>query len=187
MAKNKIGTITKALEAQISSLSGVVDITAFRQLQKELVYFLERDRLTGAYNRWKIEEILKEEMHKVANKKRPLALMLIDIDDFKKINDAKGHTTGDLLLQMTANHLSQHIEKTFSAKYLGRWGGDEFLYVLPLEYIGRATSLSIKYPGCMDKCSISTGMAYWKKGDTITSFVDRADKEMYKNKALKKA
>ena len=188
MAKSKIGTITKALEAQISSLSGVVDITAFRQLQMELVRFLERDYLTGAYNRWKIEEVLEEEMRRVAILKRgELAIMLIDIDNFKRTNDTEGHTTGDLLLRMTANYLSKSIERTFSAKYLGRWGGDEFLYVLPYEYIARAESLTVKYPGCMGKCSISTGIAYWKKGDTVTSFIDRADKEMYKNKASKKA
>ncbi|WP_170145623.1 GGDEF domain-containing protein [Hydrogenothermus marinus] len=86
------------------------------------------DTLTNVYNRRKLYEILEYEIEKVKRYKRPLSLMIIDIDDFKKINDTYGHNFGDEILKEVAKILKSNIRKI---DYVGRLGGEEFLVILP--------------------------------------------------------
>ncbi|WKY42944.1 GGDEF domain-containing protein [Eubacteriaceae bacterium ES2] len=84
------------------------------------------DSLTGLINRRKIEEVFDYEMSKRCRRK--LAVILIDIDHFKKINDNFGHDIGDLVLKSVANKLLKALRQGDS---VGRWGGEEFIMLLP--------------------------------------------------------
>lgn len=86
------------------------------------------DQLTGVYNRRKFEELLKNEISRISRYHQPASIVLIDIDNFKRINDHYGHPVGDRVLQEFAGLLKNNIRDTDS---ISRWGGEEFLILLP--------------------------------------------------------
>ena len=86
------------------------------------------DDLTGIYNRRHIFVELEREIERAIRYERPLSGMMIDVDDFKKINDRYGHLTGDRVLRSFTRILEDSIRKI---DILGRYGGDEFLLILP--------------------------------------------------------
>lgn len=126
--KNEAGEITHFI--------GVwQDITARRKddevskAEKEAFKKQSRtDDLTGLYNRRHIFVELEREFERATRYKRPLSGMMIDIDDFKKINDKYGHLTGDRVIRTFARLLEDSIR---TIDILGRYGGDEFLLILP--------------------------------------------------------
>jgi diguanylate cyclase (GGDEF)-like protein/PAS domain S-box-containing protein len=93
------------------------------------------DELTGLYNRRHIFVALEREFERARRYERPLSGMMIDIDDFKKINDQYGHLTGDPVLRTFARVLKKSIR---TVDILGRYGGDEFLLILPETQIEKA-------------------------------------------------
>ncbi|MCE5195282.1 MAG: diguanylate cyclase [Nitrospiraceae bacterium] len=86
------------------------------------------DMLTGAYNRRKFEEVLKLEFAKVQRYNKPLACMMLDIDHFKKINDTFGHHSGDAVLKETYEIIKSSAREIDT---VARWGGEEFIMLLP--------------------------------------------------------
>ncbi|NQY92867.1 MAG: ABC transporter substrate-binding protein, partial [Campylobacteraceae bacterium] len=88
---------------------------------KELTYLSQTDNLTKIYNRIKINQVLDEQMNLFKRYKETFGVILIDIDYFKKVNDAFGHDIGDIVLIEFVNHLKNNIR---DVDYLGRWGGE---------------------------------------------------------------
>lgn len=86
------------------------------------------DSLTGAYTHGYLQEVLELEMQHSLTHKTPLSVLVIDIDDFKKINDNYGHLFGDRVIKETAETVSANIR---SEDIFGRHGGDEFLVIMP--------------------------------------------------------
>ena len=86
------------------------------------------DSLTGLYNRSKLDAILIDELARYARTQRQFALLMLDIDYFKTLNDTHGHVVGDEILKDVARILLQSIR---SIDYAARYGGDEFLIILP--------------------------------------------------------
>jgi len=86
------------------------------------------DELTGLPNRRKLFENMDSEMIRARRYKRPLSLLIIDIDCFKDINDTYGHSIGDEILKLTAIRGQKAIRKSDT---LARWGGDEFVFLMP--------------------------------------------------------
>lgn len=86
------------------------------------------DALTTLTNRSQMEQILRDELSQSASARTPLSVLLIDLDDFKQVNDTHGHEAGDQVLREVAMRLRCTLRLTDSA---GRWGGEEFLAVLP--------------------------------------------------------
>lgn len=97
-----------------------------KNLQLEKLAFY--DPLCGVFNRRYFENHLKQEMARISRYGNESCVAIIDIDDFKIINDRYGHPAGDYLLQKTVEIISSHIRKS---DILARWGGDEFILLLP--------------------------------------------------------
>lgn len=151
-----------------------------------------KDDLTQLYNRRHILQALETEMQRSQRYDRPLSIAMLDIDHFKKINDAFGHRTGDDVLRSIARYLKGSSRVT---DMVGRYGGEEFLVILPetnaegaigySERVRRAveefgkTQLSEFAPNL----TISGGVsAFDPSGDTLETLLDRVDRALYKAK-----
>ena len=99
-----------------------------RQLRETLRAQSIRDPLTGWFNRRYMEETLEREIGRVARNKRPLVVIMLDVDNFKEFNDTFGHEAGDVALQNLCQMLKTHIR---SEDVACRFGGDEFVLILP--------------------------------------------------------
>jgi diguanylate cyclase (GGDEF)-like protein len=110
------------LKARLNAGRRIVEL--HRLLKRQATY----DFLTGLLNRRTILEQAEKEYMRAKREKKPLGLMLIDIDDFKKINDTFGHLAGDKILAAVAERLQRNIR---SYDKIGRYGGDEILVLLP--------------------------------------------------------
>ena len=97
-------------------------------LQERLRNQSIRDPLTGLFNRRYLEESLEREINRALRSKKPLGLIMLDIDHFKKFNDTHGHDAGDAVLREVATMLGSHLRKADSAC---RYGGEEFTLILP--------------------------------------------------------
>lgn len=114
---------------RITHFVGIWQDTTQRKLfEDELQTQSRTDDLTGQYNRRHILVELEREVERALRYGRRLSGMMVDIDDFKKINDQYGHTVGDRVLRAFAGVLERSIRKV---DILGRYGGDEFLVILP--------------------------------------------------------
>jgi diguanylate cyclase (GGDEF)-like protein len=156
-----------------------------------LLYRATRDSLTGLWNRTAILDILTREIEVARQRLTPLAVALIDIDHFKRINDGRGHLCGDEVLRTLGTQLVGRIRTSDS---LGRYGGEEFLLVvpgaprqrpfLPLERLRRAIAdIPFSYEGSPVRVTASFGMAWLRPdSDTTESLLGRADTALYSAK-----
>lgn len=94
---------------------------------QQLAELATMDRLTGLYNRGEIESILQNELSDRRRNKKHISGIMVDLDDFKRINDTHGHDVGDQVLKWTGRVLRNNIRRGDAA---GRWGGEEFFIVL---------------------------------------------------------
>ena len=149
------------------------------------------DKLTGLYNRLKLDEVLTMRIAEFKRYKTEFSIILIDIDDFKKINDTYGHDVGDYVLKTVAKTLK---ENTRTTDVVGRWGGEEFvvvcentnldeIYILA-EHL-RVIISEINFDMVGNK-TVSLGIAQFKENDTISSVFKRADKRLYNAKTTGK-
>ncbi|GAB3018715.1 putative bifunctional diguanylate cyclase/phosphodiesterase [Bowmanella dokdonensis] len=102
------------------------DVTADLALQQQVYHQANHDQLTGLYNRYAFDRLLKEQLARAREQGKPSVLCYIDMDQFKLVNDSCGHQAGDELLRQVANLLSGNLQ---SADILARVGGDEFCLV----------------------------------------------------------
>jgi len=150
----------------------------------EIKRISEHDYLTGIYNRRTINEVLVKEIKRSDRYGFTFAVILLDIDSFKKTNDEFGHTAGDHLLV----EMSEVMRNTTRASdTIGRWGGEEFLVVCPqtdrdgvflLAEKLRKNIDDRKFSVVGDK-TVSVGVAEYHAGDNAESIVARADKALY--------
>jgi len=170
--------------------SGNRNITALlqenRQLRKEREILLKKaftDPLTGLYNRSRMEEIFLFEHQKFLQYGTPFTIALIDLDNFKDVNDTFGHTIGDKYLKMISRHMMDFFRKKGN---IGRWGGEEFLIMLPGMGLREAKLLverfqtSFRDIDCptIGKRTASFGLAAIDADDTLSSLVSRADEAL---------
>lgn len=162
-------------------------IESDEKMQSEIKRLAEEDYLTRLYNRRKIHEIIDNEIIRSKRYNSAFAVILIDIDDFKNINDTHGHNTGDRALVQFSTTLRQTIRESDIA---GRWGGEEFLIICPETTIAGALSLAEKLRGDIEKnefsgigkMTASFGVTGIKHGDNARSMIHRADKALYSAK-----
>jgi diguanylate cyclase (GGDEF)-like protein len=106
----------------------VVAIFARVQRARQLAEVMTRDSLTGLLQHAHIKERLASELQRSLRTEQPVAVVMLDIDHFKKVNDTYGHLCGDQVIKSLAALLQQQLRKT---DFIGRYGGEEFLLVLP--------------------------------------------------------
>jgi diguanylate cyclase (GGDEF)-like protein len=148
-----------------------------------------RDPLTNCLNRRAFESELKRGLSLAASHDRPLSLIMVDIDNFKKVNDTYGHPTGDRVLRMLADILRGEIE---AGAIAARLGGEEFAIVLPDYEIERVVALaerirtrveSMRVPGVSGNITASFGIAAFPlQASSYDSLIDRADGALYQAK-----
>lgn len=171
-----------------TDLMGGNCVRVFWKLIEELRRRVGTDGLTNAYNRVKFNEIIKGEIGRAKRYKRPLALSIFDIDDFKRINDTFGHTSGDSVLIAITNLARKNVRET---SYIFRWGGEEFVILLPETTLDGARVQAERIRKEIadhefeqaGRVTVSFGIARYREDDTADSFLKRADEAMYKVKA----
>lgn len=147
----------------------------------------QRDGLTGLYNRNYFDEQISSESFSARRHERPLSLVMIDIDYFKKVNDIYGHQGGDEVLRVVAFKLLKTLR---ASDTLARYGGEEFALILPhlskQEGIAVAERLRriienevIEYDGQKIKVTISLGVSDFIIGDTPDKLIKDADTALY--------
>ncbi len=109
-------------------LGTVTDITPQKLTEKKLAQFASHDALTGLKNRRAFDDGLAVELARAERNERIFAVFLLDLDNFKLINDQYGHDMGDSVLQHAAERLSSSLRKS---DMIARIGGDEFILMLP--------------------------------------------------------
>lgn len=190
------GTVTKRNEkGDALIVSGIVfDISKNKQVEKELKQSNEKlkklvitDELTGAFNRRFMLEKIDIEIQRYYNTESTFSLIMVDIDDFKLINDHLGHNVGDNVLKSFVEIIQSRIRKSDT---LARWGGEEFIILLPdtkqSDAIEVAENIRIQLNHvCMDDAGIVTasiGVASYHKGENTDTTIKRADDLMYRAK-----
>lgn len=153
---------------------------------KEAVVISETDFLTGLANRKKLDETLLSFVKLARKSNFGFSALLIDIDDFKVINDSYGHLQGDKVLKTIANMLKRNFSEPV---VYGRWGGDEFLVLLPnmrystVNEIRKSIISSVAdYRVQGFHISLSVGITEFKKSMTEAQMFESLDKDLYENK-----
>lgn len=169
----------------------VRDVTELHQMQQRLKFQATKDTLTGLNNRWQFGQELEEQLKLAQAGGDSLALLQLDLDNFKAINDGYGHAAGDQLLREVARRLKSQLR---SEGTLARLGGDEFIVLLLgdnaarakfwSEQILAALSIPFKHDGLALDFGASVGIALYpdnaQTGDDLMRFADMA---MYSAKA----
>ena len=151
---------------------------------EQLKYYAQHDRLTGLLNRGGIEKVLQDVVAFVDRDIYHASGMMIDVDRFKTINDTYGHAQGDLILKTIADVIHTSARKTDKA---GRWGGDEFMVVLPGASEKDACTIAERIRFSIEECSfdngcratVSIGVSEIKKGEELMQFYNRVDQALY--------
>lgn len=155
------------------------------------------DKLTGLYNRLKLDEILLLEVEKHKRYQTIFSVIILDIDNFKAVNDTYGHDVGDCVLKHLASILKNNIRHI---DFVGRWGGEEFVLVCENTQLDNAFQLAENLRkkvaaalfDTVGQQTISLGVTEFTTGDTLISVFKRADEALYeakhsgKNKTVKK-
>jgi diguanylate cyclase (GGDEF)-like protein/hemerythrin-like metal-binding protein/PAS domain S-box-containing protein len=146
------------------------------------------DRLTGLWNRARIEESARHEISRMERYGYPLSLLFIDLDHFKRINDTHGHSAGDDVLRQFAEVARQAMRGT---DLLGRWGGEEFLMLCTHTNLAAARILAqrlrqgvsaYRFPG-VGQVTASIGVAQCQEGESLEHWVARCDRALYRAKS----
>jgi len=163
--------------------------------REKLTYLATRDPLTGLLNRREMESMLEREFSRAIRYGTPLAVLFIDCDDFKAVNDTYGHDCGDALLQYLAEHIQDMIRKDDLAF---RYAGDEFVVILPNQSSKEALKVSkrlqkffethaLKFQKSRVPVSISCGTASTREAGIKKpgALLEKADDRLYQAKKEK--
>jgi two-component system cell cycle response regulator len=165
--------------------TGIIrDISERKQLEAAVLELARTDHVTGLFTRRAGEEAIAREVARAARYQRPLSFALLDLDHFKRVNDAFGHAAGDLVLQCLGKLLLTRLRK---ADIVVRWGGEEILLVLPETAIEGASSLveairsqiSDTPVDGVGQVTASIGLVELLPNETAALAIARADAKLY--------
>ncbi len=145
------------------------------------------DALTGVFNRRKYDQDLGKEISRAQRYKLPLSGIMLDLDNFKRINDDYGHLAGDSVLVRLCSYVRTLIRRN---DQIYRWGGEEFIIILPNTRLIAATQLANRIQSFLKKADFSPankvacsfGVASWNEYEIADSFTSRLDQLLYQAK-----
>jgi diguanylate cyclase (GGDEF)-like protein len=193
--KELLGAVERALVKQSFFLRYMQMLEALRRKKEKLEKLSITDRLTDLYNRTYFEEILNREELRLRRYKRPIAIVMVDINDLKRINDDFGHVKGDKIIKEAAKILRNTCR---GSDIVARYGGDEFVILLPETTQGGASSLA----NCLRRAvsqwnlrntdpdlslNLAFGYACAENGASLIDALVQADANMYQDKMRQKA
>lgn len=164
----------------------VKQVYLFSQMQQQAL----TDKLTECYNRRSFELQLEKDLHLATRNRQPLSLIMIDLDNFKKINDRAGHTVGDIALRILADTLRAELRGVDTA---ARFGGDEFAVILPQADLEGARIVAERLRARIEQTEVpgfgsmtaSFGLATFPlHASARTTLVVAADQALYTSKSL---
>ncbi|MFC1521447.1 diguanylate cyclase [Elusimicrobiota bacterium] len=182
---DEVGKLTQAFNSMTTNL---------REKQEQLVQETITDELTGIYNFRYFQELIKKELERARRYKRPLSVLIVDIDHYKHYNDTQGHEMGNVILKMIAQTLKETLR---TEDTLSRYGGEEFGVLLPdtsteqgfvvAERL-RFNIESAPFPGeekqPLGKLTVSIGGATFPdNAETTQALIEYADQALYKSKS----
>ena len=171
-----------------TELGGPLRMSALVEESRRLALY---DPLTGIMNRRAFSTALEDVLQRAAAEATEVALVLLDVDHFKAINDQRGHAVGDLVLETLGTHLARFAG---AEDHIARWGGEEFVLAMSRTSAERAreraeqlrnsiAELDILAPdGGPVRITASLGLGSWRRGEHSDALVERADKAMYQAK-----
>jgi diguanylate cyclase (GGDEF)-like protein len=180
-------------EQQQANAQLALQLQQIQDLQVRLQEQAIRDALTGLYNRRYLDETLPRELSRARREGYPLAVIMVDIDHFKKINDAHGHPAGDDVIRSLGSILRQGEREGDMAC---RYGGEEFVVVLPHMAIDAAAARAerwrqdveaqrVEHAGVEMRFTISAGIAVFPAHtDSTEGLIECADLALYQSKSM---
>jgi diguanylate cyclase (GGDEF)-like protein/PAS domain S-box-containing protein len=192
--------LLEALEQRNHSLEALVEertrelSRVNQQLQVQLEEnrkMAETDALTSVANRYRLEKTLPQECDRAQRFRQPLSLIAMDIDDFKTINDHYGHALGDAALVQVVDCLKNAVRE---GDLLARWGGDEFILILPNTRLADAREVAEKIRQALTRLlpvgdfqvTLSFGVVQRFEEEQQTGLLARADQALYRSKVMGK-
>jgi len=168
-------------------LAAIVDVTAQRHAREDLLVQATRDALTGVFNRRYVENVLSKEVERAGRHGRPLAVAILDADNFKRINDTRGHQTGDEVLRAITERCRNTLR---SHDVFGRYGGEEFVIVFPETNLDEAGLVAERLRAAVADepfkvgddtlgVTVSIGLAAYTPGHDMDKLLQRADAALY--------
>jgi diguanylate cyclase (GGDEF)-like protein len=154
----------------------------------QVEHIVTHDSLTGLFNRRHMVEVITREAARVERSGMSMALVLIDLDHFKRVNDTYGHQVGDQVLQAFAQAAQSALRET---DIIGRWGGEEFVVLLPDTFPADRAMIAVERiqailadaqlcPGVPSlRVSFSAGVAVPRTGESLDAMLERADRALY--------
>jgi diguanylate cyclase len=187
-ARKRLQALEQLLAA---SVLGIADLRAKLAKAEEDA---NRDTLTGVANRRKFDATIVVAIERAANQKTQLALLLLDVDHFKRFNDTYGHLIGDKVLTLVAHVLMQQVREQDT---VARYGGEEFAIILPGADLPNATSIAEQIRQEFERRPIvnvtsgtqlgsltcSIGVTSYRHGERVGDLIDRADQALYQAKS----
>ena len=155
-----------------------------RDLHQTMIRLSQEDDLTGLFNRRRTAELIENEIQRASRYDTIFSIILMDIDHFKAVNDRFGHQAGDEVLIKITEVIRSKVRAT---DFVGRWGGEEFLIILPETDMDGGFSLANKirtrlesaYLGKIGYRTASFGVAAFEDADDIEAIIARADAGLY--------
>ena len=151
------------------------------------------DHVTGLANRREFERVMEREVALAERHNRRLALMMIDLDNLKRINDRLGHSAGDGALRLVAQQLQRVVR---ASDLCARVGGDEFAVAMPETDLDRARDVATRLRRAVDQAGlglrapgqveVSVGIAAWSQGQDWETVYQAADRDLYEDKRRRK-
>ena len=196
---SKFWAILRGKESIISGkqvrISAIIDISSIKEKEEKILYLANHDSLTGTYNRRFFQEILTQRIEVLQQMGHYGAILFIDLDDFKEINDTLGHDTGDTVLIEMTRRLKECAGKS---DIVARIGGDEFVVLLNLDTSGineaaykaeiiaeknlERIKLSLHLEDRDLRINASIGIAIIDRNATVSDLMKFADIAMYQAK-----
>lgn len=176
---------------KICGIVGLINnVTEHEKLRNKLKFAADTDGLTGLFNRRKIQSKIENELQNLKDNGDHMSVIMLDIDDFKRVNDTYGHNEGDMVIKALAGILKDKNVIGMEEYFAGRWGGEEFMLLLKKTELPEAEKIAEKIRMTFSETdldaiphqTVSLGVTQAKLRDTVDTLCTRVDMGLYNAK-----